>query len=113
MSAALRSVLLQDFCKSTSHTFTITRSIPYLQIQKFGYLERKIGTLKTALTYGISPSYVIHLLILIGLISANKSISLFPSLLFSVVFCKDICEDMADGLSLSDKTRKEPVQKRI
>ena len=46
----------------------------------------------TALSYGISPKFrdVVHLFILIGLISANKSISLFPSLIFYVVFCKDI-----------------------
>ena len=77
--------------------------------------KEKIGTLTTALTYGVSPEFrdVVHLFTLVGLISANKSNSLFPSLIFSVVFCKDICEDMADGLSLSDKTRKEPVQKII
>ena len=85
VSAALRSVVTTNsllptynFWKSTSYTFTMTRSIPFLGgIQKFGNLERKIGTFKTALSLLIEPISLVVTFIRLVLVRVRNILTPF------------------------------------
>ena len=88
MSAALRSVVARLLQVHVTHVYNDQIDSVFADPEIRIFEKKKQERLKRPLRDFPEFRDIVHIFILIGLISANKSISLFPSLIFLWFFAK-------------------------